>query len=202
MQCEHCKTKLLSTNYAVIENRQYCLNCLSTNPSLFNNNESSSSINPTEQPIDRKISTKQCQACFEEKVKKDFKTDYSSRCLHTDRSICDGCLYQHVKQEFEKMCTDNVHCPESNCEIIFTYKTVRKILSTNKDSKLLEKYDQFIFQRQLEKMEEFIWCAHGCGMGQLNDGGHENNIVTCAKCHKKTCFIHKTKWHEGLTCSE
>jgi hypothetical protein len=100
------------------------------------------------------------------------------------------------------MCTDDVHCPELNCGIKFNYPAVQKILSDNKDKKLLEKYDRFILQRQLEKMEEFIWCAHGCGMGQLNDGGHENNIVTCAKCYKKTCFIHKTKWHEGLTCSE
>jgi len=196
MQCENCETKLSTGNYAVIKNNHYCLNCLSSDPSLLSN-KSLSSNDQTD-----RSSTKQCEVCFDEKPKRDFKMQYSNRCRHTDRSICDACLYQHVKQEFAKMCTDNVHCPESNCEIIFTEETVRKILSTNKDRKLLEKYDRFIFQRQLEKMEEFIWCAHGCGMGQLNDGGHENNIVRCAKCDKKTCFTHKTKWHEGLTCDQ
>jgi hypothetical protein len=100
------------------------------------------------------------------------------------------------------MCTDDAHCPELNCNIRFKYKTVQKILSNNKDRKLLEKYERFILQRQLEKMSEFIWCAHGCGMGQLNEGQDRNNIVQCVKCHKKTCFTHKTKWHEGMTCNQ
>jgi hypothetical protein len=191
MWCKHCNTKILANNYAVIEGNHYCLKCLSTNSSIFNDNNSSSTQ-----------STKQCQVCFEEKPKHDFNIKQSSRCHHTERSICDGCLYQHVKQAFNKMCTDDVHCPELNCGITFTYETVQKILSHKMDQKLLEKYDLFVFHRQLEKMREFIWCAHGCGMGQLNDGGHRNNIVRCAKCYKKTCFTHKTKWHEGLTCEQ
>ena len=201
MECEHCQAKLLSNNYAVIEDHRYCLKCLSTNPSLFSSNKPSSA-NKTEQPVSGRTSTKQCQVCYDEKPKHDFKTQYSSRCNHTERSICDGCLYQHIKQEFGKMCTDNARCPELNCGIDFEYETVQKILSNNKDKKFLEKYDQFVFQRQLEKMREFIWCAHGCGMGQLNHGGHRNNIVTCAKCYKKTCFTHKTEWHDELTCNQ
>jgi hypothetical protein len=51
-------------------------------------------------------------------------------------------------------------------------------------------------------MDEFIWCAHGCGMGQLNEGQDENNIVQCVKCHNKTCFTHKAKWHAGMTCNQ
>jgi len=201
MQCEHCKTKVLSNNFAVIENNHYCLNCLSTNPSLFNN-KNSSSTNLAEQPAKNKISTKQCQVCFDDKPERDFKTKYSSRCVHKERSICDDCLYQHIKQAFGKMCTDDAHCPELNCGIRFKYETVQKILSNNKDRKLLEKYDRFVLQRQLEKMDEFIWCAHGCGMGQLNEGQDENNIVQCVKCHKKTCFTHKAKWHAGMTCNQ
>jgi hypothetical protein len=192
MQCEDCQTKIVSNNFAVIENHHYCLNCLSKNPSLFNNKKSSCT-DPT---------TKQCQVCYDEKPERHFNTKYSSRCYHKERSICDDCVYQHIKQTFGKMCTDDVRCPELNCSIVFKYEAVQTILSNNKDRKLLEKYDRFVLQRQLEKMNEFIWCAHGCGMGQLNEGQDGNNIVTCVKCHKKTCFTHKTEWHEGITCNQ
>ncbi|CAF1081648.1 unnamed protein product [Rotaria magnacalcarata] len=193
MQCEECKTKLLSTDYAVIDNKHYCFNCLPTKLS---------SIRPTESSSQQKIPTKQCQVCFDDKPKQNFARNYSSRCLHTERSICDNCVYQHVKQAFGKMCTDDIRCPELNCEVTFRYQPVQKILSNNKDRKLQEKYDQFVLHRQLERMREFIWCAHGCGMGQLNEGGNRNNIVTCVKCYKKTCFVHKTEWHAGQTCAD
>jgi hypothetical protein len=39
-------------------------------------------------------------------------------------------------------------------------------------------------------------------MGQLNIGRNANEIVTCVGCQQKTCFKHKTKWHEGMTCKE
>ncbi len=198
MQCEHCKTKVLSNNFAVIENNHYCLSCLTADPSLLNG----SSTNQAERSEKHEKSTKQCQVCLNQKSERDFKTKYSSRCHHEKRSICDGCLYQHIKQAFDKMCTDDAHCPELNCNIKFNYETVQKILSNINDRKLLEKYDRFVLQRQLEKMDEFIWCAHGCGMGQLNEGQDENNIVQCVKCHKKTCFTHKAKWHAGMTCNQ
>ncbi|CAF1236034.1 unnamed protein product [Rotaria sordida] len=126
MQCENCKIKLLSTDYAVINNNNYCLNCLSTDPSLLINKKSLSN---------HKTSTKQCQVCFDDKPTEDFKIKYSSRCRHTERSICDNCIYQHVKEAMNKMCTDDVHCPELNCRINFQYPTVQKILSNNKDQK-------------------------------------------------------------------
>jgi hypothetical protein len=98
------------------------------------------------------------------------------------------------------MCTDDVRCPELDCAIILDYDAIKKILLDAKNTNLFERYDRFYLEHQLERMSEFIWCAHGCGSGQLADHGVENNIINCAKCHKKTCFTHRTKWHEGLTC--
>ena len=200
MPCEYCQCLLSSNNYAVVNNNHYCLSCLSTNSLLCSNKESSN--NQLKQSLEHKMLTKQCRVCFEDKSIQDFNSKYSSQCLHTVRSVCDSCVYRNMKQAFCKMCTDDVHCPEANCSAVFDYQSVIKLLSDNKDSKVLEKYDRFILHRILEKMKEFIWCAHGCGTGQLNDGGHRNNIVTCVKCHRKTCFTHKTEWHEGLTCNE
>lgn len=149
-----------------------------------------------------KPTTKECQVCFDAKPNEGFQSIYGSSCLHKERSICDDCVYQHVKSALDKMCTDDVRCPELNCGITFDYMAVKDILSKHNDKKLKEKYDQFVLHRELERMPEFIWCAHGCSMGQLNEGGDGNNIVTCAKCCKKTCFTHKIKWHSGLTCAQ
>ena len=101
------------------------------------------------------------------------------------------------------MCTDDVRCPELQCGLKYDYTTIRTILLANNDQNLFERYDRFQVQHQLEQMEEFIWCSNPkCQTGQLNDGGSANNIVTCIRCQKKTCFNHRTKWHKGLTCEE
>jgi hypothetical protein len=147
-------------------------------------------------------STEVCQACLDEKSTEDFKKIQSSECSHTKRCICDGCLREHVKLALGEICTDDVHCPEPDCRVTLKPETIQQILSDEKDRKLLEKYNQSVTHKELEKMPEFIWCGHGCGMGQLNDGGDRNNIVTCTDCGEKTCFTHKTKWHEGLTCEQ
>jgi hypothetical protein len=52
-------------------------------------------------------------------------------------------------------------------------------------------------------MNDFIWCSNPkCAVGQLNEGGESNNIVTCIRCFQKTCFTHKIPWHTGLICEE
>ena len=145
---------------------------------------------------------KQCQVCFDDKSDEEFRRKYSRRCRHAERLICDQCVYRNVREAFSKMCTDGVHCPEMRCKVSFSYRGVQKILSHANDRNLMDKYERFVLHRQLEQMSEFIWCSHGCGMGQLNEGKDGNNIVTCIKCHRKTCFIHKTEWHTGLTCHE
>jgi hypothetical protein len=145
---------------------------------------------------------KECKACYKQKHKRDFKKKYSSRCQHKECTVCDYCHYQIIKQAFSQMCHNDVHCPEQNCNVIFKHNTVKKRLLANKDTELLEKYEKFLRDRKLAKMKEFIWCAHGCGAGQLNEGRNTNNIVKCVGCENKTCFKHKTKWHEGMTCEE
>ena len=143
-----------------------------------------------------------CQVCLEDKSAAEFERQYNARCRHARRSICDDCLYRTVQEAFNKMCTDHVRCPELSCGTNFSYAAVQKILSKQKDRALMDKYDRFVLHRQLEQMPEFIWCAHGCGMGQLNEGEGGNNIVTCVKCRRRTCFNHKTEWHTGLTCQQ
>jgi IBR domain, a half RING-finger domain len=60
--------------------------------------------------------------------------------------------------------------------------------------------------RQLTKL---LNTTRGIVTGDADDeieDGHEPGdnqpIMTCTKCHFKTCFIHKMPWHAGQTCHD
>lgn len=148
------------------------------------------------------MAKEECLVCCEMKSMEDFQKVFSKKCIHEKRMICDWCLYAFIAKGFEKMYTDEANCPEDKCGIAFDYFAVEKILKLYHDKESMDKYDRYVAHRQVEQMDEFIWCAHGCGMGQLNDGGNANNLVRCHKCHRRTCFTHKTIWHEGQTCAQ
>ncbi|CAF1181070.1 unnamed protein product [Rotaria sordida] len=144
-----------------------------------------------------------CAVCYEDKDSNEFDGLLTTNCQHLNRSLCNSCLFRHVQQVFQITFTDDIYCPEYNCNVKLDYDIVKNILLSNGDNKLVERYDRYIFHRQLEQMDEFIWCSNIlCNVGQLNEGGALNNIVTCFNCHQKTCFTHKIKWHEGLSCEE
>ncbi len=144
-----------------------------------------------------------CQVCYDEKSSRHFRSISNHKCHQLNRSICDECIYQHIQQAFQNILTDDVRCPELDCGIKYEYDTVKNILHSNDNIKLFNRYDQFLVRLHLEQMDEFIWCSNPkCAMGQLNDGGDSNNIVTCIRCRQKTCFTHKIAWHQGLTCEE
>ncbi|UJR14349.1 hypothetical protein I4U23_001345 [Adineta vaga] len=146
--------------------------------------------------------TKACQVCFDEKPAASFTQRISRQCKHRERNICNTCIYEHIAQAFQKMCSDDVRCPELNCRIILDYEAIKKILQDARNIDLLQRYERFYLEHQLEQMPEFIWCTHACGSGQLAEQGDQNNIIRCVKCRKKSCFIHRVHWHEGLTCAK
>ncbi|CAF3375228.1 unnamed protein product [Rotaria socialis] len=149
-------------------------------------------------------SKKLCVVCYDEKHFNEFCfSTIKSDCQHLNRTICNSCLFHHVEQACQITFTDDVYCPELGCDVKFDYNTVRAILYFNRDKKLVERYDRFVLHRQLEQMDEFIWCSNKlCNIGQLNEGGILNNIVTCFQCQQKTCFRHRVEWHQGLSCEE
>jgi len=141
--------------------------------------------------------------CYDEKDLEEFSSLFANTCRHSTRSICNSCVFDHVQQTFQITFTDDIYCPEPECHVKFDYNVVKHILSSNGDYKLVERYDRYILHRQLEQMNEFVWCSNSlCNVGQLNEGNGFNNIVTCFNCHQKTCFMHRVKWHEGLTCEQ
>ncbi|CAF3096959.1 unnamed protein product [Rotaria sp. Silwood2] len=154
-------------------------------------------------PILMKKKQQTCSICYEDKNLDEFDDLFTTNCGHLNRSLCNSCLFRHVQQVFQITFTDDIYCPESDCRVRFDYSTVKSILFLNGDDKLVERYDRYVLHRQLEQMDEFIWCSNVlCNVGQINEGGALNNIVTCFNCHQKTCFTHKIKWHDRLSCKE
>lgn len=139
-----------------------------------------------------------CAVCIESKSLEDFEKCYDRNCTHNKRSMCDTCIYEYVHNIWNT-CAD-IPCPE--CSIPFSHAAIKQILLQNNDINLYERFAKFDLDRRLEQLPEFIWCAHGCGSGQLNEGGSMNKTVQCIKCHKLTCFIHRCPWHDGMTCDE
>ena len=144
-----------------------------------------------------------CQVCLEDKDWTEFDGLSIPDCQHPTRTICDACTIQHVQIAFRVRFTDDVYCPESECGVKFDSSIVSKLLALSNDQTLVDRYERYVLHREIEKMDGFVWCSNPkCNSGQLNEGGASNRIVTCHSCRQKTCFVHKVRWHEGLTCDE
>jgi hypothetical protein len=107
-------------------------------------------------------------------------------------------MYEYVRNTWNTGI--DIHCPE--CSIPLSHTAIKLILFNYGDTILYERYTKFDLDRALEENPEFMWCAHGCGSGQLNEGVAMNNSVQCINCHQLTCFTHKCPWHDGITCEE
>ncbi|CAF0836086.1 unnamed protein product [Adineta ricciae] len=161
-----------------------------------------SSIKPRILPLIQPKNVQTCTICLEKKSKTQFEIRHNKQCIHKQRTICDECLYQHVKISFQNLLITDYYCMEPDCRTVFDLQAIQKILKYARDRPILDRYNAFLRDRELEKQADFLWCAHGCGCGQIVIDGNEYNIITCRRCFKKTCFIHRTVWHENLTCKQ
>lgn len=147
---------------------------------------------------DESLTNQTCTVCMESKSLIYFEGYYDDECKHLNRTICDSCMYDYIRANWNQHA--DIHCPE--CSIVLSHNAIKTILLNHNDMNLYERFVQFDFNRALEHNSEFIWCAHGCGSGQLNEGGSMNRTVKCVNCQKLTCFKHRIPWHEDLTCEE
>lgn len=54
----------------------------------------------------------------------------------------------------------------------------------------------------MSEATNFMWCALGCGSGQIHESGTQHPIVICLHCERRSCFRHSVAWHEGLSCDD
>lgn len=147
---------------------------------------------------------RQCVVDMMEQPLDQFADRYSNRCPHIERTVCNTCVYDHVKAAVQDKQRIHVICPEPNCQTVFHYDEVRRILLKNNDPDLLELYELRLTERLLEQMSDFISCPYpDCDSGQLNESNiSAHNRVTCIKCKRMICARHRTRWHTDMTCDE
>ncbi|CAF1100771.1 unnamed protein product [Adineta steineri] len=149
---------------------------------------------------------RECVVCFSEKPVSDFAELVSSACQHTQRQICNECMRQNTRNAINNSSTTDIRCPEQDCGASLDFHTVRKlVLNLNtvlgRSKAAVDQYENKLSMKYVETMENFLWCAHGCGHGvQLVD----NQMVCyrCTHCKEKTCVQHRVRWHTNMTCLE
>ncbi|KAF4339988.1 e3 ubiquitin ligase ARI9 [Fusarium beomiforme] len=91
---------------------------------------------------------------------------------------------------------DEVKCPE--CRVQLGLSDVERLA----DKATFAKYEAISLRTAMGEVENFVWCAHDCGSGQIHESGSEQPIVVCRKCERRTCSKCDVAWHEDLTCEE
>ncbi|GAB1312319.1 hypothetical protein MFIFM68171_02529 [Madurella fahalii] len=138
----------------------------------------------------------ECAVCIETKERTAFPdAPLTSTCKHRP-STCLDCVRSGIRCDLDTKLRSEVACPE--CESWLTPDVVQRY----SDSESWRKYNEFSLRKALEADKNFVWCAGGCGNGQIHDGGHEQPIVKCSSCGSRTCFQHKVPWHTGLSCDD
>ncbi|CAE6409166.1 unnamed protein product [Rhizoctonia solani] len=124
----------------------------------------------------------------------------AASCAHEPR-ICEPCLVQLVVHAIQVGGLTEVLCPDVGCRREMDYEDV--ILCIQNDRPLLDRYNQLVTQRNMERHPNFVWCQNPmCSRGQIHDKGAASPLVICRYCDARTCFTHQVLWHKGLTCRQ
>lgn len=142
---------------------------------------------------------KECIICRESDV--EFSpAPPTDRCLHQP-DTCDACLAQTIKVAVMTRSNCDIRCPAIGCSILLEHDDVKYVLG--QDHRTFDRYNELLLQKVLQKDEGYVTCLNpACGAGQVHGGQNIFPIVTCYKCRAKTCYRHRTEWHEGYTCQE
>ena len=143
---------------------------------------------------------RECSVCLSLKSESEYRAPLSENCQHSHRTVCYDCVYYNIVMLLGSSISNPMMCPELICAARLNPEDVRQILTYHENMALLNKYDTYLTNALLEAMPEFIWCAYGCGSGQLHPNFSPQ--VDCIVCNRSTCFFHHVPWHEGLTCEE
>jgi len=139
--------------------------------------------------------THECPICFETKPKEEFHA--IKGCTHLPH--CAICVGLSVTEDINGKGITRFRCKETNCSRILTVEDIQRVLSRAN----FNRFNHLMTMRYLDSLQEFIYCSRvGCGAGMLHVGGDDMNIVTCYVCKWKTCFIHRTQMHIGLSCKD
>lgn len=134
-----------------------------------------------------------CEVCLEECIIPRMALEDKCIAKH-ERRVCAACLRRLI--EVAVRSANNPRCPSPVCGVNLSPRSIR--LHGNR-----EDADNFELQcttRALDVDPDFRWCAHRCGAGHVHLG--DDPLMKCPYCTRRTCYIHRTPWHEGFTCED
>ncbi|KAM7206444.1 hypothetical protein V8F20_002793 [Naviculisporaceae sp. PSN 640] len=141
--------------------------------------------------------SRECIVCTEElPIATSFPSaSITTSCTHPP-STCLDCIATSIRTDLNTKLWNEIRCPE--CLATLQYDDVQRFA----DEQTKERYQTLSFRYVVSEADNFLWCTKGCGYGQVHDGGNENPIVVCMLCNARSCFYHKSVWHENLSCEE
>lgn len=138
-----------------------------------------------------------CDICAEERQPSEFPTiPITPTCTHPVTDACKECVRRHLATQLSSRGTAALHCI---CNQPLSLDDVQR----NANPEDFARYSERATMELLESDSQFIWCpAQGCGAGQIQQRGSDEPKVTCARCQQPYCFIHRVRWHSGMTCRQ
>lgn len=138
-----------------------------------------------------------CNICAEDRQPSEFPViSTTSTCTHPVTDTCKECIRRHLASQLSSRGTAMLYCI---CNQPLSLDEVQQ----NADPVDFARYSERATMELLESDSQFIWCpAQGCGAGQIQQRGSDEPKVTCAQCRQPYCFIHRVRWHAGMTCRE
>ncbi|KAI8670437.1 hypothetical protein NCS57_00514900 [Fusarium keratoplasticum] len=70
------------------------------------------------------------------------------------------------------------------------------------DPQTFARYENISVRSVISEASDIFECTAGCGNAQYHTSGSAHPIVICDNCGARSCFNHRVKWHERLTCDE
>lgn len=139
----------------------------------------------------------ECIVCTDSKPVAEFPgAAITKTCAHPP-TTCLDCVAVSIRSDLDTRLWNEIRCPE--CRETLQYDDVQRYA----DAETRERYQTLSFRRAVSEADNFVWCAAGCGYGQVHEGGLASPIVACLLCGRRSCFAHGgVAWHENLSCEE
>ncbi|KAI1459696.1 hypothetical protein F4805DRAFT_455493 [Annulohypoxylon moriforme] len=139
------------------------------------------------------IQMMECSACFETKSPTEFlRNPLTEKCGHAS-TLCLECVSLSINSQVRDDVTGKISCPE--CREELGYIELQRF--SNK-----ELFSRRAIDDLISRVDNFIWCPLGCGLGLIHYAGNEHPIVYCPHDNRQFCFRHRIPWHSDYTCDE
>ena len=81
-----------------------------------------------------------------------YETVFLGNCNHT---FCGACMFGYCKTKIIEADLD-IKCPDKKCQKKLDYREIKNLISLDKE--LDEKYEDFLYLKELESLDDIVWC--------------------------------------------